>query len=222
MNRRLLLLFLFSVLTLGACKFEVCGALPETRMKELNQKLQVGDVIFVHVKSEPFASVALATRTWTNHVGVVVDVSGDEAVVAESTLPVSRTTRLSRFIGSADGGHRVAVSRLNATLDERQKAVVRSASERRLGIEYDTGFDLSSSKMFCSKFVREVLAEASGVDIGETQTLKALFDANQGISLDFWRSYFKGDILWARQTVTPASLYQSKKMQRVFDGKIRV
>ena len=45
----------------------------------------------------PFRRVAAATNSWTNHVGIVVDTSGDQPQIAESTFPLSRITPLSRF-----------------------------------------------------------------------------------------------------------------------------
>jgi len=37
-----------------------------------------------------------------------------------------------------------------------------------------TGFDLHSPGQFCSRFVREVLLEATGVEVGEVETFGAL------------------------------------------------
>src|SRR5450755_681439 len=40
------------------------------------RELKVGDLVFIRIAFRPFAEVAAATGTWTNHVGIVVDVSG--------------------------------------------------------------------------------------------------------------------------------------------------
>ena len=39
-------------------------------------ELQVGDIVFTRIGAYPFRKVAEATGTWTNHVGIVLDVSG--------------------------------------------------------------------------------------------------------------------------------------------------
>jgi len=180
-------------------------------------KLKVGDVVFIDVKPLPFQKVSEATASWVNHVGVVIDVSGNDPVIAESTFPFSRTTRFSRFVARSIG-RRVAVMRLDTLLTWRQEEAVRSASEKRMGIRYDTGFNLHSRGQFCSRFVREVMAEATGVTLGETETFGALLAGNPDVRLGFWQAWYFGRIPWQRETITPASLLRSNRLRPVFDG----
>ncbi len=84
----------------------------ETSLQSLGANMSVGDIVFIQVSARPFREVALATNSWTNHVGIVIDTSGAEPLIGESTFPFSRTTRLSKFIVRSSGG-RVAVARLN-------------------------------------------------------------------------------------------------------------
>ena len=118
--------------------------------------LNVGDVVFIRVAARPFREVAAATDSWTNHVGMVIDTSGEEPLIAESTFPLSRTTRLSKFVARSEGG-RVAVARLKAPLSAEQQQQLVAAAERRAGVFYDTGFNLNSRRQFCSRYVREVI-----------------------------------------------------------------
>ena len=92
------------------------------------------------------------------------------------------------------------------------------AARRRTGILYDTGFGLHSHRQFCSRYVREVLAEATGVEVGEVQTFTDLLRQQPGASLGFWKLWYFGRIPWDRATVTPASLLRSPALQIVFDG----
>jgi hypothetical protein len=119
--------------------------------------LAVGDLIFTSVSARPFREVAVATDSWTNHVGIVLAIDGKEPLIGESTFPFSRTTSLSKFIARSQN-RRYAVARLKTDLspDEQQRVVI--AAKRRSGIFYDTGFDLHSRRQFCSRYVREVLA----------------------------------------------------------------
>jgi Permuted papain-like amidase enzyme, YaeF/YiiX, C92 family len=155
--------------------------------------------------------------SWTNHVGVVVDVSGAEPLVAESTIPWSRTTGLKRFVARSQGG-RFSVSRLNTELTEQQKISVIQAAASRSGVLYDTGFDLTSKRQFCSRYVREVLFEATGKTVGEVETFKELLSRNPATKLGFWRAWYLGEIPWERTTVTPASVLNSPELHSVFDG----
>lgn len=188
-----------------------------TAEAQLAHSLKVGDVVFIRVTAKPFREVAAATGSWTNHVGVVVDVDGDEPVIGEATFPLSRTTRLSRFVDRSDHG-RVAVLRLKEPLTTEQEQRVREAALRRTGVFYDTGFDLHSKRQFCSRYVREVLSEATGVNVGEVETFATLLTRQPHADLSFWKVWYFGSIPWQRETVTPASLLQSSALQPVFDG----
>jgi hypothetical protein len=183
-------------------------------------KLKVGDLVFIRIGFKPFAEVAAATGTWTNHVGVVVDVSGDEPRIGESAFPLSRITTLSRFLRRSENG-RFAVMRLKEDLTTEQQARVLAAATRRLGIFYDTGFDLHSRREFCSRFAREVLADATGHTVGEVETFAHLLASQPDANQAFWKVWYFGRVPWDRETVTPASLLRSPEVQPVFDGVVK-
>ena len=188
-----------------------------TSVRTLAPSLKVGDVVFIRVAARPFREVAAATDSWTNHVGIVIDTAGDEPLIAESTFPLSRTTQLSKFAARSEGG-RLAVARLKAPLTPEQQQQLVAAAERRTGIFYDTGFDLHSRRQFCSRYVREVIEEATGTRVGEVETFAALLTRRPQTDLGFWRVWYFGQIPWQRETVTPASLLRSPEMVPVFDG----
>ncbi len=179
--------------------------------------MRVGDLVFIRAKAKPMREVAAATGSWTNHVGIVVDTGGSEPVIGESTFPLAGTVTLARFIARSEGG-RVAVSRLKSplTVDETQRLT--AAAKGRAGIVYDTGFNLHSRRQFCSRYVSEVLAEATGVSVGVVETFGHLLERHPEADLGFWRLWYFGCIPWNRETVTPASLLQDREMTPVFDG----
>ncbi len=185
--------------------------------RTLAASLNVGDVVFIRVAAKPFREVAAATDSWTNHVGIVIDTSGEEPLIAESTFPLSRTTKLSKFAARSEGG-RLAVARLKAPLTAEQQQQLVAAAERRTGIFYDTGFDLHSRRQFCSRYVREVIEEATGIQVGEVETFATLLTRRPQTDLAFWRVWYFGQIPWQRETVTPASLLRSPALVPVFDG----
>lgn len=191
----------------------------EARPQSPRGRLQVGDLVFIRVTARPFLEVANATNSWTNHVGVVVADEGDEPVIAESTFPFSRTTSLSRFIERSDHG-RCAVARLCEPLDDKQRAAIKAAANRRLGTFYDTGFNIRSRHQFCSRFVREVIDEAVDIPLGEVETFATLLQKNAEPNIGFWRLWYFGRIPWKRGTVTPASLLNSPNLQVIFDARL--
>jgi hypothetical protein len=173
-----------------------------------------GDLVFIRVRTPLFMQVADATGSWTNHVGVVIDNAG---TVAESRFPLSGTTTLKRFIRRSAGG-RVAIGRLRRALSPLERKLIAMAARRRVGVVYDTGFNLDSRRQFCSRFACEVIGEATGERLGKVETFSELLDAQPGTPLWFWTLWYFGRIPWHRQTITPASVLRSPALERVLDG----
>ncbi|AOZ10138.1 YebB family permuted papain-like enzyme [Cupriavidus malaysiensis] len=195
----------------------------EASLHHLATTLQIGDIVFIRVRALPFRAVAAATASWTNHVGIVVAThcggAHAEASIAESTFPFSRTTSLVRFADRSEHG-RVAVARPRQALTPPQQRHLQAAAGKRLGIRYDTGFNLRSRGQFCSRFVHEVLEEAAGIHVGEVEHFAALLARQPAASLGFWRLWYFGRIPWQRETITPASLLRSAALELVFDGHV--
>lgn len=177
----------------------------------------VGDVIFIRVGAKPFRQIASATNSWTNHVGIVLSVDGEEPLIGESRFPLSGSTTFSKFVARSED-KRYAVARLRTALTTGQQHALRVAAQRRSCVLYDTGFNLNSRRQYCSRYVREVLAEATGVHVGEVQTFAQLLEQQPGVNLKFWKAWYFGAIPWQRKTVTPASLLRCPKMPLVFDS----
>jgi len=188
-------------------------------LHRLGSQLQVGDVVFIRIPFLPFRKVADTTTTWTNHVGIVVDVSGSEPMIAESKVPFSAATTWTRFTRRSDSG-RVALARLKGGLNGDQRRLLAQAAAKRYGILYDTGFNLHSRRQFCSRYVREVLDEATGVKLGEVENFAALLQRNPQADQKFWRVWYFGAIPWQRETVTPASLLRDGSLDVYFDGYV--
>lgn len=191
----------------------------DTDVSRLAAEIQTGDIVFIQVQARPFLEVSAATGTWTNHVGIVVGASGADVQIAESTFPLSRITTLRRFIARSGHG-RLAIARLQQPLTLAQKLRIVQAARDRTGIWYDTGFNLHSRRQFCSRFVREVVAEGTGIDVGEVESFRQLLTRQPDAALGFWRWWYFGCIPWQRQTVTPASLLRSPALKLVFDGMV--
>ena len=196
---------------------EPAPALATEPVAQLARSLQVGDIVFTRIGAYPFRKVAEATGTWTNHVGIVLDVSGQEPVIGESRFPFSGSTTLARFVARSAGG-RVAVMRLPTPLTEAQQIAIVAAAAQRKHVFYDTGFEARSHRQFCSRYVREVLQQAAGVEVGQVETFQQLLANAPQADTGFWRVWYFGSIPWQRETVTPASVLHTPGLKTVFDG----
>lgn len=179
---------------------------------------EIGDIVFIRVTVRPFLEVANATRSWTNHVGIVIGERDGEPLVAESTFPLSRVTTMSRFLARSDRGACV-IARLKQPLDATQRRQLVDAAMRRTGVVYDTGFNLASRRQFCSRFVREVVRDATRIVLGDVETFDMLLRRNPDHPLGFWKIWYFGRIPWRRRTVTPASLMESDELRVVADTR---
>lgn len=83
-------------------------------------KFEVGDIVFTSIGTELFRQIASASQCWSNHVGMIVGHDGDDYLIAESRVPLSTTTTLSRFI-SRSSDKRYSVRRLRQSLTQEQK-----------------------------------------------------------------------------------------------------
>ncbi|MBK9393931.1 MAG: YebB family permuted papain-like enzyme [Uliginosibacterium sp.] len=196
------------------------GGAPDAIVRTpLQVPLQVGDVVFIRVPHLLYRKVADANASWTNHVGIVIDVSGGEAIVAESRVPRAGATTFSKFVARSENG-RVAIRRLSRNLNDDERRRIVAAARLRFGQWYDLGFDFNSQRQFCSKFVREVLQQATGESVGAVETFSSLLARHPEADQRFWKWWYLGAIPWQRQTITPASQYESEVLHTVFDGWI--
>ncbi len=158
-----------------------------------------GDLIFLDIDSVIFEQVAVATLTWTSHVGVAVYEEG--WYVAESALLKSRKTPLCKYL-SRTQDERFEVRRLKKSLSATKLQDLKDYLNSRMGIFYDTGFDYDSSLLFCSKLVYDAFLNI-GITVGEIKTFTQVLGENPEGSLTFWQVWFLGSIPWDRRTVTP-------------------
>jgi hypothetical protein len=109
-------------------------------LSELEVTLHTGDIVFTRIRGTPFRQLADVTRTWTNHVGIVVGFDSFGAVVAESRIPFSTRTRFASFVRRSAQG-RVAVMRLSRPLSDSEIRRLECAAGCRLGRLYDTALE---------------------------------------------------------------------------------
>lgn len=221
--RRLLGIILFALLlspiaVMGGSDLHTALFTPRAELPtDVAREIQVGDIVFTREPYMLLRQVARAGGSWMNHVGIVIDTSGPEPIVAESKVPRARLTPLHQFVRRSAAGY-VAVLRLKQPLDAQQQSALAGAARVRVGRWYDLGFDLYSQRQFCSKLVYESLLEATGNPVAEPSTFAQLLRDNPGVPLGFWKLWYFGNIPWQRVTLTPAALYRSPSLRTIYDS----
>ncbi len=59
---------------------------------------EIGDIVFTCISAALFGQISAASNCWSNHVGIIIGHNGEDFLVAESRVPLSTITTLSRFI----------------------------------------------------------------------------------------------------------------------------
>ncbi len=179
------------------------------------QRLEVGDIVFTCIGTFLFRQISSASLCWSNHVGIIIDHNGEDYLVAESRIPLSTTTSLTRFINrSSDKCY--AIRRLTTQLSDEQKNTLIAQVPKKLNKLYHTGFKYDSPRQFCSKFIFDIYKSALSIRIGEIETFQKLLSKNPNAKLQFWKLWFIGLIPWERTTVTSASLWQHPALSLVY------
>lgn len=189
---------------------------------QVRQHAQAGDLIFLSIDSFLFHQVALATSTWTSHVGVVLpDSKGNSLLVYESKVPFSTATPLCDYIArTAD--NKVAVMRPLQPLQPEELEKLVAEANARLNVPYHTGFDYDSSwRTFCSKFVYD-LFQKIGREVGQLETFADLIEKNPEGNIEFWKKWFMGEIPLQRRTVTPVSQLVDDDFTPVFTSNVQL
>ena len=170
---------------------------------QLLNDVQVGDLVFIRAETPLMKLVSRATDCWANHVGFIYDKTPQRCIVAESRIPLSGKTDLAKFLARSRSG-RFAILRLKSELSEHQQSRLKQSADRRMSKLYHLGFNLHSSRQFCSKFIYEVFLEALQIEVGKPESFAQLLRRNPEESLWFWHCWYFGHIPWHRQTITPA------------------
>ncbi len=191
---KIIILFLSLIVTFAATakNKDLCAQVAE--------HLDEGDLIFLDIDNKIFENVAIATKTWTSHVGVAVYNEG--WFVVESAVLFSRETPLCKYLSRTEE-ERVEVRRLSKMLTQDQVEDLKFELSTQMGILYDTGFNYEGDGLFCSKLVYNAFKNVLQVEVGEIKTFRQVFAENPEGSLTFWQWWFLGSIPWERRTVTP-------------------
>ncbi len=73
---------------------------------------EIGDIAFTCIGAALFGQISAASNCWSNHVGIIIGHNGEDFLVAESRVPLSTITTLSRFIkrSAKEGANKQVIS----------------------------------------------------------------------------------------------------------------
>ena len=140
----------------------------EVQQEEFNN----GDLIFQTSKSPQSNAIQLATKSKYSHCGIIYKIDGN-FIVFEASSKVKKTP-IKKWIESGKD-HIYVVKRLknaseiltSATL-EKMKLI----SNKFNGKNYDSTFEWTDKKIYCSELIWKIYYQATGIQIGKLKKLK--------------------------------------------------
>ncbi len=193
-----LLIFIFISLTISSCG-------------QVSTVPQDGDIVFHESTSRQSPIIKLAQHSKWTHCGIVFHI-GDKAYVYEAVEPV-RYTPLKDWV--ARGKDRVyCAKRLKSPLSAPSIEKMKSVGAKYKGKHYDTLFQWSDNRMYCSELIWKIYFEGAGIEL-----CKPNHFSDYPISLPRVKKLIKeryGEKFDpSEQIVSPQALFKSKLLKEV-------
>ena len=209
-HRCILALITLNFLTAMACPAPASTPAPEYAP-------QNGDVIFQTSQSTQGPAIQLATESPYSHVGIIYIKNGVPGVFEASA--VVRFTPLDKWITGGDGGWYTVKRLKNASkvLTPEVSARLRIAGNRFLGRSYDSHFQWSDNKIYCSELVWKVYHEGMDLELTPLRTMgEYMLDDSrvQKLIEKRWGSSFDPD----EPVIAPGDLDMSPMLETVYSN----
>ena len=193
-----LLIFVFISLTISSCGQK--STVP-----------QDGDIVFHESTSRQSPIIKLAQHSKWTHCGIVFHI-GDKAYVYEAVDPV-RYTPLKDWVARGKDGVYCA-KRLKSPLSASSIEKMKTVGAEYKGKHYDTLFQWSDNRMYCSELIWKIYFEGAGIEV-----CKPNHFSDYSISLPRVKKLIKeryGDKFDpSEQIVSPQALFKSKLLKKV-------
>lgn len=179
------------------------------------EKFHAGDIIFQMSDSKQCEAVKLATHSPYSHCGVLFQ-EKEEWFVLEAVEPV-RIISLNEFIKHGLKEHFV-VKRLKSSVYELNLVDLTKMyviGKKWLGKHYDIYFEWNTNNLYCSELVWKLYHESTQIELCKTKRLQD-FDLNHPIVKEIMEERYGAKIPYAEQVVAPSDLFDSEKLELVF------
>ncbi len=220
------LLFVLMILIIGSLAYWMLNKPPLEKdapkdAQSLKQKtpkenknpntIQNGDIIFHTSTSSQSKAIQLATKSKYSHMGIIYEADG-KMWVFEAVQPV-KYTLLEDWIKRGENGHYVIKRLRNADelLTTSNLIKMKRYEEQLKGKSYDSHFEWSDDKMYCSELVWKIYKEVLDVEIGELEPL-ANFDLSHPIVQQKMKERYGDEIPKNEKFISPAAMFNAENL----------
>jgi uncharacterized protein YycO len=178
--------------------------------------LREGDIVFQTIPSSQSRAIQTATKSRFSHVGMVLSHAG-RLMVYEAIGPVKFTT-VDSWVGR-DTNHHVVVKRLrnaDSLLTSASLAKLESTALEFEGKPYDSAFNWSDEKLYCSELVWKIFDRALKIDIGVLRKLKS-FDLSSPEVQKKLKERYPDGVPLEETVVSPQDVFESGLLVTVYE-----
>lgn len=176
-----------------------------------SDELKDGDLIFQTSRSSQSKAIQLATNSQYSHCGIVFK-EGNSFYVFEAVQPVKRTP-LAEWIARGEKGEFVVKRLKNAeqTLTPEVLQKMKEIGKGFYGKNYDSAFEWTDEKIYCSELIWKIYQRATGIEIGNLEQLGD-FDLSSKVVKQKIKERYGEKIPLDELVISPASLFESDKL----------
>lgn len=188
---------------------------PQTGIKQTDLGLQNGDIIFHTSSSNQSKAIQTATDSPYSHMGIIYTSGLGSYFVYEAIQPV-QLTPLKNWINRGINGEYVVKRLKNAdqVLNSVALGKMKKVGEKYKGKSYDSYFEWSDDKIYCSELVWKIYKEALDIEIGALQQLQE-FDLNSSLVKSKMQERFGNKIPLTEKVISPAAMFDSDQLVTV-------
>lgn len=174
-----------------------------------NVNFKNGDLIFHTSQSSQSQAIQLATKSKYSHCGIIYQ-EGEKYFVFEAIQPV-KYTPLEQWIARGKEGKYVVKRLKNAAqvLTPEVLRKMKTVGEGFKGKNYDSTFEWSDDKIYCSELIWKVYQRATGLEIGKLDKLSH-FDLSAEAVKKKMKERYGNKIPLNETVISPAAVFDSE------------
>ena len=176
-----------------------------------------GDIIFQTSQSSQSEAIQLASKSKYSHMGIIYE-ENEDYYVYEAVQHV-KFTKLDEWIKRGKGGHFV-VKRIRNTKIKLTPEVLRKmkeVGESFKGKNYDSYFEWSDEKLYCSELVWKIYKRAVNIEIGELQKFKD-FDLSHPTVQSKMKERYGDNLPMDEFVISPSQIFNSNQLVEIYSN----
>jgi hypothetical protein len=172
------------------------------------EQLRDGDIIFQTSRSEQSIAIQKATHSQYSHMGIVFLRNGSPHVY--EAIKTVQYTPLRKWVDRGEDGHYV-VKRLREAdriLTSQAVKKLRQAAAKFQGKPYDSYFEWSDNRIYCSELVWKIYDRGLGIRVGRLQKVRDL-DLSDSIVKTKMKERYGDNVPLEETVMSPGEMFSS-------------